>query len=135
MSPSYLNRHGVRYYLPEFGPPVRWLASVPVWDSTDFDFPALLYYECDADNLSMRSIEIWSDGRVMLAFPGGPDGDRLPEGPLPSVEECKARLTGSSREITELEFNALWAALSRLPLGEAASEEAPPIYLDTSPRA
>lgn len=135
MSSGYLNRRGTRYYLPDFGPPVRWLASVPEWDSTGFDFPSLLYYECDADNLSMRSIQIWSDGRVMLAFPGGPDGDRLPEGPFPTVEECNDRMAGSSREITELEFNSLWAALSRLPLGSAASEEAAPVYLDTSPKS
>lgn len=113
MTQGFINRSGVRYYLPEYGAPVRWIASRPDWDSPDLDFPALLYYECDADNLGMRSIQIWSDGRTLLAYPGGLDGDHLPEGPLPSIDECKARVRGESREITQVEFNSIWNALNR----------------------
>jgi hypothetical protein len=108
---SYLNRWGVRYYLPDFGPPVRWVASVPDFDRPEL--PVLLYYECDAENLGMRAIHIHADGRTTLAFPGGPDGDMLPEGPLATVEQYNALNGGRTREISEIEFNSIWAALSQ----------------------
>lgn len=111
MTQSYLNRWGVRYYLPDFGPPVRWIASVPDFDSSDL--PTLLYYECDAENLGMRAMHLYADGRVILAYPGGPDGDSLPEGALGSVEDYAKLERGESREISELEFNTMWAALTR----------------------
>jgi hypothetical protein len=111
LTQSYLNKWGIRYYLPDFGPPVRWIASVPDFDAPEL--PALLYYECDADNLGMRAIYVYADGRVTLAYPGGPDGDSLPEGTLASVEECKGRTRGETREISQLEFSSIWAALSQ----------------------
>ncbi len=111
--PKYVNRWGRDYYLPEFGPPVRWLLDIPQFD--DPDMPVLLYYECGADNWAMRAIHIWASGMAMLVYPGGLDGDNLPESALPSAEECKRDVHENIREISELEFNALWAIISRAP--------------------
>lgn len=112
MTQGYLNRHGVRYYLPDFGPPVRWVATI--WGGNGTEVPTtLLYHECDAENLCCRSIEVAPDGRVTLAYPGGLDGDQLPEGPLPSLEEMNASSETMSREMTGDEFNALWTVFSR----------------------
>ncbi|QKC80951.1 hypothetical protein EB232_04130 [Mesorhizobium sp. NZP2077] len=58
-------------------------------------------------------MHIYNDGRVILAYPGGLDGDCLPEGVLPPVGETD-RDGLQSREITKIEFDALWAAMSRL---------------------
>ncbi|MCB9857432.1 MAG: hypothetical protein H6818_17255 [Phycisphaerales bacterium] len=117
---SYLNRQGVRYYLPEFGPPARWIASIWQADASDAA-PTLHYYECDAENLCCRSIDVSPDGRITLAFPGGPGGDLLPEGPIPPLEEMNAFTETSSREITGDEFRALWAAFARTVGDDAAS--------------
>jgi hypothetical protein len=115
MTNCYLNRLGVEYYLPDFGPPVRWISCVMLPPNGP-DLPALYYFECDAENRGSRAVHIYEDGRVLLAYPGGPDGDHLPEGPLPPVG--KTDQTGlEAREITKLEFDALWVALSRLQTG------------------
>ena len=110
MMKSYRNRSGVTYYLPDFGPPVRWFVDV---SSGDPDLPVVYYFECDAENLGCRAMHIYADGRVLLAYPGGLDGDHLPEEELATMEEAKQR-SWQIREITKAEFDALWAALSRL---------------------
>ena len=111
MTNVYRNRDGAAYYLPEFGPPVRWLSCV-LAPPHKADRPVIFYFECDAENLCCRAIHIFDSGRAVLAFPGGPDGDLLPEGPLPPVGATK--LPGmESREVTMDEFSAVWAALSR----------------------
>ncbi|PBB97013.1 hypothetical protein [Mesorhizobium sp. WSM3862] len=110
MVKSYKNRLGVTYYLPDFGPPARWLMSVTPGGA---DLPTLYYFECDAQNLGRRAIHIYADGRMLLAYPGGLDGDHLPEGELPTVEEAEHDGL-QTREIAKAEFDALWAALSRL---------------------
>ena len=106
---SYKNRLGVTYHLPDFGPPARWLMSAMPGHA---NLPTLYYFECDAENLGCRAIHIYADGRVLLAYPGGLDGDRLPEGELRAVEETEHDGL-QTREITKAEFDALWAALSR----------------------
>jgi hypothetical protein len=112
MTKSYLNRLGVKYSLPDYGAPVRWVSCVMLPPSEP-DLPIVYYFECDAQNLSSRAVHIYEGGRVLLAYPGGPDGDHLPEGPLPPVG--KTVVTGvETREITKSEFNALWSALFRL---------------------
>lgn len=97
MSQPALNRNGVRYHLPDFGPPGRWLKLV-------FSDPAV--------DVCRSAIDIWADGRVRLAFPGGPDGDRLPKRPLhvPPEREGGDTLYGA---ISQQEFEALWRAFSR----------------------
>lgn len=113
---SYQNRSGVTYYLPDFGPAVRWLSCVDV-SPTVTDLPIAYYFECDAENLCSRAMHIYNDGRVLLAYPGGLDGDRLPEGELPPVGESDED-GWQTREIIKAEFDALWSALSRLQVGE-----------------
>jgi hypothetical protein len=112
MTSSYRNRRGVTYYLPDFGPPVRWTSSVILTPSRP-DLPAVYYFECDAENLGSRAVHIYKDGRIVLAYPGGPDGDLLPEKELPSVGEADPAGV-ETREITKAEFDAIWSALSRL---------------------
>lgn len=107
---SYKNRLGVTYYLPDFGPPVRWLMTVTPGDA---DLPTLYYFECDAENLGCRAIHIYADGRMFLAYPGGLDGDLLPEGELPMAKDAGDGGL-QTRDITKAEFEALWSALSRL---------------------
>lgn len=112
MTNSYLNKLGVKYYLPDFGPAVRWMSCVMLSPGRP-DLPVVYYFECDAENLGSRAMHIYEDGRVLLAYPGGPDGDHLPEGALSLAG--KTDQTGmETREITKSEFNALWSALSRL---------------------
>ncbi|CAN7156881.1 hypothetical protein [Mesorhizobium sp. LjNodule214] len=113
MMKSYRNRHGVTYYLPDFGPPVRWLSCADV-SSRETDLPVVSYFECDAGNLGCRAMHIYADGRVLLAYPGGLDGDHLPEGELPPVGEVDDPDGAQTRETTKPEFDALWAVLSRL---------------------
>jgi len=110
MLKSYKNRLGVTYYLPDFGPPIRWFMDVSPGDP---DLPVVYYFECDAENLGCRAIHLYADGRVLLAYPGGLNGDHLPEGKLPTVAEVEQG-DWQAREITKVEFDALWAALSRL---------------------
>lgn len=76
----------------------------------DDDLPSLYYFECDAGNLGCRAIRVYASGRVMLAYPGGPYGEYLPEGELPPKGEYDV-LEGFCREMTETEFNLLWLAL------------------------
>lgn len=116
MMKSYQNRLGVTYYLPDFGLPVRWLSCVDL-SSGETDLPVSYYFECDAENLGCRAMHIYNDGRVLLAYPGGLDGDRLPEGVLPPVGEVDQDGT-QTREITKAEFDALWSALSRVQASE-----------------
>lgn len=117
---SYVNKEGVTYYLPEFGAPVRWLSTSDKEPSHDRSImPSVFYFECDGNDLGCRAIQLWRDGRVMLANPGGPNGDRLPEGALPKADEWNASNPEIlAREITEEEFNSLWCALSRIPDSE-----------------
>jgi hypothetical protein len=105
----------VTYYLPDFGPPVRWLISV---SPSGWDLPVVYYFECDSENLGCRAMHIYDDGRVIVAYPGGPDGDSLPEGELPPIGEVDDPDGVQTREITKVEFDALWAALSRLAASE-----------------
>ncbi|WP_043878766.1 hypothetical protein [Azorhizobium caulinodans] len=112
MSQPALNRNGVPYHLPDFGPPARWLKLVFSDPADASDLPALGYYECDADDVCRRAIDIRADGGVRLAFPGGPDGDRLPKRPLhvPPEREGGDTLYGA---ISQQEFEALRRAFSR----------------------
>jgi len=103
------NRVGVTYHLPALGTPVRWLACVDL--APEPDLPAVYYFECDAKNLCSRAIHIHLGGRVTLAYPGGIDGDRLPEGIIPPPGETDVEGV-QTREISKLEFEALWSALS-----------------------
>ena len=81
--------------------------------------PSVFYFECDENDLGCRAIQLWRDGRVLLAYPGGPNGDRLPEGPLLKADEWNTRNPAIlARDITEEEFNSLWCALGRLTDGE-----------------
>ena len=115
MTNSYLNRFGVRYYLSDFGPPVRWMSCVML-PPNEPSLPVVYYFECDAENRGSRAVHIYEGGRFLLAYSGGPDGDHLPEGILPPVG--KTDQTGvETREITEAEFNALWSALSHIEAG------------------
>lgn len=111
--PSYRNRRGATYHLPEFGPPVRWVAFVDPLGGPHDD-PVAMYFECDAENLCMRAMHVHGDGRVLLACPGGPDGDHLPDVPVPPLDEIDED-PGESREMNRAEFEALWSALFRLP--------------------
>ncbi|WP_442583662.1 DUF6881 domain-containing protein [Mesorhizobium sp. ASY16-5R] len=113
----YQNRRGATYYLPEYGPPVRWISSVSLSSTDPTDLPTVYYFECDAQNLGSRAVQIFKDGRVLLAHPGGLDGDYLPEGKLPPVGGTDQPGI-ETREITQIEFNAIWAALSRLKPSE-----------------
>lgn len=97
MSQPALNRNGVPYHLPDFGPPARRLKLVFSDPADGSDLPALGYYECDADDLCCRAIDIWANGRVRLAFPGGLDGDWLPEGPLRVRREASAETRTMTR--------------------------------------
>ena len=107
--PSFVNEYGVRYYLPEFGPPAHWSMTV-AREGVHDAIAALRYFECDAENKCRRAIYIRRDGRVTLAYPGGPHGDLLPESTIEpnSVSDVSAEF--SSRDVGEVEFNALWAA-------------------------
>lgn len=110
MARSYVNRRGVTYHLPDFGPPAYW-PRIVVTDGGEPTLPVLSYYECDAGYLCSRALDIWADGRFRLAFPGGLDGDCLPEGPLPPSADLDASgaLLG---EMTRQEFETLWATFS-----------------------
>lgn len=107
----------VEYFLPEYGEPVRWVAGVVLAEHWDHDqilrhLPRVNYYECDASDHCCRAIGIFADGRFRLAYPGhnGPD---LPEGPLPKPHERTDDAQFTTREMTSLEFNALWEALQK----------------------
>jgi hypothetical protein len=115
---SYVNKYGTLYYLPEFGPPVRWLTTASRKSRGDDALaPAVYFFECDEKDLGRRAIQLWRDGRVALACPGGPDGDSLPEGALPNVDRWNADNPDIvAREITGEEFVSLWAALSRISI-------------------
>jgi hypothetical protein len=114
---SYVNKFGTQYFLPEFGPPVRWLSTASRTPTAEEDLtPAVFYFECDENGLGCRAIQLWRDGLFILAYPGGPYGDRLPEGALPTVDQWNADNPDLvAREMTEDEFVALWSALSIVP--------------------
>ena len=79
----YVNKYGKTYYLPEFGPPVRWLSTMSREPTADDGLaPSVYYFECDENNLGCRAIHLWRDGRAVLAYPGGPYGDTLPCGAI-----------------------------------------------------
>jgi hypothetical protein len=117
---SYINKYGTRYYLPEFGAPAHWQMTV----TGARHVPRLTYIEYDAEYLGRRAIHIWDDGRVILAYPGGPYGDHLPEGAGGPIDEANNSDEWISRAILEPEFNALWAAL------DTADEFVPPQEVD-----
>ena len=112
MMNEYVNRRGGKYYVGEFGPAARWVAHVFEQGSGKIDLPKVCYYECDARDGAFRVIELYEDGRILLAYPGGLDGDYLPETDLAPKGEISPGV--EIREITRSEFRALWSAFSRI---------------------
>lgn len=110
---------GVEYFLPEFGPAESWNAVVmlkhPPATGTALTalerMPRIHYREWDAAAYCRREIQIFEDGRFRLARPGH-FGHLLPEGDNKSFRVIEDE-HWSSRHMTKLEFEALWAALQR----------------------
>lgn len=109
MTQTYFFKSGQPYYLPDYGPPARWCSEVS-HDRSTTRFPVASYYECDAENLCARAINIYTNGRVILAFPGGSHGHELPDQEIPLAAPEDARLY--FREMPQCEFEALWVALA-----------------------
>jgi hypothetical protein len=106
---TYYVKTGEPYYLPDYGPPVRWTSAVSL-DPSDRDSPIASYYECDAENLCSRAINVDKDGKVILAYPGGNHGHWLPDQKIPpeGTQEIRGLYL---REMPHSEFDVLWAAL------------------------
>ena len=80
------------------------------WIHNDLDYPVLLYSELDADRWEVRKVEIFHDDRMEYA-----DQDReigttgLGEEPVPTLEEIANDPEFLPEEITQDEFEQIWA--------------------------
>jgi hypothetical protein len=86
---------------------VRWVHDFP-------DEPVELWSELDADRFELRKLEIWADGRVGYAAPKlEAGGTRLGTEPVASLEELGSDPQFEPAEVSESDFNALWASKVR----------------------
>ncbi len=86
---------------------VRWIHSSP-------DSPVDLYGELDDRGWEVRKVELFPDGRAGLAGPdGSTDSTMLGEVPFPSLDEIALDPEFQPKEISQSEFEAIWALARR----------------------
>lgn len=85
---------------------VEWLLPHP-------DDPVTLYTEVDDAGREVRKVDVFADGRIGFAGPGGETpstGTWLGEQRVPSLEEIASDPQFKAAEITKEEFDKVWAS-------------------------
>jgi hypothetical protein len=82
-----------------------------LWDHDLQDEPITLYSECDDAGWEIRKVDVFRDGRLGHASRlEARGGTQLGEAPLPSVAEIAAHREFRPSEISQADFEAVWAA-------------------------
>ena len=80
------------------------------WRQESKDEPVLLYSELDDDRWEVRKVEVYRDGRCDYASSTEATGStRLGEMPVPPLAEIAAAPEFDAEEISEHEFEEVWA--------------------------
>lgn len=88
------------------------------WNHGATDLPVELYSELDDGSWEVRKVYIYPDGRAEYAGPEGGVGETLlGEAPLPPVDEIARDPEFDPSVIDQQEFEAVWEAAHRQPVG------------------
>jgi hypothetical protein len=86
------------------------------WKHQHRDEPVLLYSELDAQHWEVRKVEVFRNGRFGYASRDeAHGGTRLGLVPVPPLEVIAADPDFDSAEITQDEFEQIWAQRERKP--------------------
>ncbi len=84
------------------------------WHHSHPDEPVDLYYEVDDRGANCRTVEIWADGHYGFADANhAAGGTGLAEGIFPDAVVIRSDPEFDLTDISQAEFNAMWAAAVR----------------------
>lgn len=93
---------------PALGPPESYMSCV--WLTAPEGEPIEFYDELDASCLSIRCVRKYRDGSLTAYSWASPNWrDEMPECAMPDIAEINWKPEFEAKEITALEFEALWS--------------------------
>lgn len=86
------------------------------WKHQHPDEPVILYSELDAARWEVRKVEVFRNGRCGYASAGGSSGgSKLGKEPIPELSEIARDPQFEPVEITQAEFEDVWARREARP--------------------